>query len=396
MTIFNLFKKNKKRKPSEDLKEILRNSVQAASAMVEVSLGASQVNKTAIQLKMVSETAATASNEMSATVSVIADNAYQASENIKQVSATAHQNVANMQQVEHAISQAAERITELEKHSKEIGDIVTTIDEIADQTNLLALNAAIEAARAGDAGRGFAVVADEVKKLSQRSQKATAKINSMLSFVQNSIKESSEIINKSNQSIHVTSETTEAVYSTLSETEGLVSDIANSTNEQRIASEDISNSVTEVLQVATENETNGRNITQLMDALNMAIEQQREALSKKNIKDKVILLAQADHVLWKKKLADFEGGRISLKPEDAGDHTICRLGKWYYEQGIEDFKNNDIFKAIEAPHRKVHDAARSAILKRQKDPNADILPEMQQLEDASAEVVKLLQQLETE
>ena len=345
---------------------------------------------------MVSETAATASNEMSATVSVIADNAYQASENIKQVSSTAHKNVENMQRVESAMAQAAERITELEKHSKEIGDIVTTIDEIADQTNLLALNAAIEAARAGDAGRGFAVVADEVKKLSQRSQKATAKINSMLSFVQNSIKESSEIINNSNQSIHATSETTEAVYTTLSETESLVGDIANSTNEQRIASEDISNSVTEVLQVATENETNGRHITQLMDALNIAIEQQREALSKKNIKDKVILLAQADHVLWKKKLADFEGGRISLKPEDAGDHTICRLGKWYYNQGIEDFKNNDIFKAIETPHRKVHDAARSAILKRQKDPNADILPEMQQLKDASAEVVKLLQQLETE
>lgn len=79
------------------------------------------------------------------------------------------------------VKQAVSAMGEIEASSRQIGNIITVIDEIAFQTNLLALNAGVEAARAGDAGRGFAVVATEVRALAQRSADAAKEIKTLVS-----------------------------------------------------------------------------------------------------------------------------------------------------------------------------------------------------------------------
>jgi len=95
-----------------------------------------------------------------------------------------NETTSRMERLREAVSDAAEAMDSLGQISKEIGRIVSIIGEVTGKTNLLALNASIIAAQAGEHGRSFAVVADEVKALAQRTASSTKEIEMMIVQVQ--------------------------------------------------------------------------------------------------------------------------------------------------------------------------------------------------------------------
>lgn len=122
----------------------------------------------------------------------------------------------------HEMTEAMETISH---SSKEIAQIIKTIDIIAFQTNMLALNAAVEAARAGKQGKGFAVVAQEVRSLAVRSADAARQTNELIERAVKNISAGSEIAVKA-------ATTFTELKNGISEINGLTTKIAVATKEQ--------------------------------------------------------------------------------------------------------------------------------------------------------------------
>ncbi|HIJ81727.1 MAG TPA: bacteriohemerythrin [Desulfuromonadales bacterium] len=217
-------------------------------------------------------TIATASEEMAATSCDIAQNCLAASDSAKVAadkthdgSNLVHSSARMMEDIARRVNSSAHSVEGLGQRSDQIGEIVSTIQDIADQTNLLALNAAIEAARAGEQGRGFAVVADEVRSLAKRTTKATKEIAAMISSIQretlSAVESMSEGVEKVRLGTLETTSSGEALNDILTRIKVVtdqINQIAVASEEQTATTREITNNIHAIAEIVKCNASSSR------------------------------------------------------------------------------------------------------------------------------------------
>jgi methyl-accepting chemotaxis protein len=178
------------------------------------------------------QTAATATDQLTASIAQISSSAWDAAK------------------VASSAVEVAERTTmimdALGTSSRDIETVIKEIRGVAEQTNLLALNATIESARAGEAGKGFAVVASEVKDLARATATATTDITAKIQAISDDTGSAIAAITQISGTIAQINEIQHSIASAVEEQTAAINEIARSMNEVSSGSQDIGDSISGV------------------------------------------------------------------------------------------------------------------------------------------------------
>ncbi|MCX7879845.1 MAG: methyl-accepting chemotaxis protein [Ignavibacteria bacterium] len=266
----------------------------SATAASEISAIADTLAASSAENSAQIDELASAIEEMSRTISENALGATRAAEMAEQNKkiaseggASVEETVSKMNEIASVVRTTAEKIERLGESSKEIGEIISVIDDIADQTNLLALNAAIEAARAGEQGRGFAVVADEVRKLAERTTEATKQIEKMIKSIQKetdeavrAMKQGTDEVNNGIRLADKAGSALKMIVKSSQEVWDTINQIAAATEEQSSTSEQIAKNIASISQVTADTANRVQDIAKATEDLAKQIELLRSLIEK--------------------------------------------------------------------------------------------------------------------
>ncbi len=238
---------------ADNAEAVARRVSDISSSVAEMTASIQEMDQNLLNLATVVEQAVANTQEMSASIVQVAGNA----DRVRSESNVTDQQVREgrnevlalskgMGSISDTVADVVTEMQNLDGASRQIGEILGLIEEIADQTNLLALNAAIEAARAGEHGRGFAVVADEVRKLAENSASSTKQIGQLVADIQRRTSAVLERTARANNLVQSNAESArnvtsmiETISTRVTGVAQLVSEISVATTEQARSSEEL-------------------------------------------------------------------------------------------------------------------------------------------------------------
>lgn len=184
------------------LNKTLNNAMgQISEVAGQVAAGSEHMAENAQSLAEGTTEQAGAVEELTATISNVASMAEESAVTTDKAYRDAKESSEMAEGSRKDIGMLTEAMERISSTSKEIENIIETIEDIASQTNLLSLNASIEAARAGEAGKGFAVVADQIGKLASDSAQSAVMTRELISKSLEEIQRGNEITLKTAESL---------------------------------------------------------------------------------------------------------------------------------------------------------------------------------------------------
>jgi len=181
---------------------------EVGSSIVEMAASIDQVAESTNVLKESSDTTASSVMQMDVSIKQVEQNAKDTARISEEVRLDAQTGkdaveatISGIGDIRKASQITSDVINSLSEKAKNIGYIISVIDDVTEQTNLLALNAAIIAAQAGEHGKGFGVIADEVRELADRTSHSTREIASVIHGVEEETRRAVDAITRSEKSV---------------------------------------------------------------------------------------------------------------------------------------------------------------------------------------------------
>ena len=211
--------------------------------------------------------ATTGTNQASDNVNAVAASTEELSASINEISRQIGQSSGMVSQAVQAAGHADKKVKDLAAAMQAISEITALIQQIAGQTNLLALNATIEAARAGEAGKGFAVVAQEVKGLAGQTAQATEKITQHIAHLQDETKSVVDVIGLVGATIGKVNEISAVIAESIEQEKAATQEISRSVQETSVCAADVSENIGGVAHASQETGRAARDVVSSVDEL---------------------------------------------------------------------------------------------------------------------------------